>query len=404
MNSGDYVVYDVIIIGAGASGMMCGSFLKYKKNDLKILVLEKNDKVGKKLSMTGNGKCNIGNTNLNITKFHSNSDLKRFRKGIESNDYIPFLEKIGILTTTEDERIYPYSMQAIGVCKSFERYLVSNGVQIKYNYKVTKIDKICDEFIINDEIKCKKLVVATGGITYPKTGSTGDGYNLLKVLGHTITDIYPSLTYLVTNYKYQKELQGVRVNALATLVVDNKVIKTEKGQVQFTKNALSGICIFNLSRNVKKYLNNNQSVLVSLDLIPEYKSLKEYFKQFQSYKIQDALSCVINNKIAIAICKELKVYDMLLSDIDDDKYNMIVSKLKKMKFNIIDVGDELVAQVSNGGVSLDELNDYLQSKIINSLYVIGELVDVDGDCGGYNLSWAFNSAILASLSILDRLV
>ena len=404
MNSGDIMKYDVVIIGAGASGMMCGSFLKRNKNNLKILILEKNDKVGKKLSMTGNGKCNLGNTDMSIKHFYSSGDLNNFKNAIESENYLETLKDIGILTTTENNRIYPYSMQAISVCKSFERYLTKNGVQIKYNYHVKNVEHKDNEYIINDEITSKAVVIATGGITYPKTGSTGDGYKILEKLNHTITETYPALTYLMTNYKYQKELHGVRVNATATLKVDNKTIKKESGQVQFTKNALSGICIFNLSRDIKKDLKENKNVNILLDLIPDYDKLDDYFRKFNSYKMQDVLSCVINNKLATVICKETNTYDKLLSSIDIKTYKNIMTKLKNMSFKIIDIGDETVSQVTSGGLSLDEVNESFESKNNKNLYVIGELLDVDGDSGGYNLSWAFNSAMVAAKDINSKLV
>ncbi len=404
MNSGDIMKYDVVIIGAGASGMMCSSFLKSRMKDLNILLLEKNDKVGKKLSITGNGKCNLGNNDLKVDYFHSNNDLNSFKNIIENNEYLDILKNIGILTTEENGRIYPYSMQAISVCKSFERYLISNDVKIKYNYTVNKVVYTDNEYIINDEIKSRFVVLATGGITYPKTGSTGDGYKILKSLNHRITNIYPSLTYLMTNYKYQKELQGVRVNAKASLIVDNKLEKEETGQVQFTKNALSGICIFNLSRNVKRYLDDNKSVIISIDFIPECDNIDDYLKQFKNYKSQEALSCVINNKLANVICKDTNTYDKQFNKIDSKSFYNIMDKLKNMNFKIIGVGDYLVSQVTNGGASLDNFNNSLESKTNHNLYVIGELLDIDGDCGGYNLSWAFNSAIVAAKDIISKLV
>lgn len=410
-------MYDVTIIGAGASGVMCALALKEKDKNLKVLLLEKNDKLGKKLSITGNGRCNLGNINTGISNFNSKSDLSNFKKALETRNY-EFLNKIdnlnnlesyydylirfGVLITKEKEYLYPYSMQAISVCKSFERCLNLLNVEIKYNYDVSKVSKKADVFTINDDIKSKVVVVATGGKTYPKTGSTGFGYDILKSFGHTITNLYPSLTHLKTDYKYIKDLQGVRVNAKASLCVSEKIETKENGQVQFTSDSLSGICIFNLSRNVKKYLNENKTVKIIMDLVPDYSNieLQNYIKGFSSYKLQDALSCIINNKLAVALAKELKFSNKLVKQLTKNELEGVCLALKNMRFNITGTGDFNTAQVTSGGALLDEFTKGLESTKCKELYAIGEVLDVDGKCGGYNLSWAFTSAIIAANDIL----
>ena len=412
-------MYDVTIIGAGASGVMCALALKEKNKNLKVLLLEKNDKLGKKLSITGNGRCNLGNINNDISNFNSESDLSSFKRLLEIDDfdfldvldntddkksYYDYLIRFGILITNEKEYLYPYSMQAISVCKSFERYLKFLNVEVKYNYDVLKVSKNENTFIINDDIKSKMVVIATGGKSYPKTGSTGFGYDVLKSFGHTITDLYPSLTYLKTDYKYIKDLQGVRVNAKTSLSVDGKIEKKEVGQVQFTRDSLSGICIFNLSRNVKKYLNKNKTVKIIMDLVPDYSNfeLQNYITSFSSYKLQDALSCIINNKLAIVIAKELKSANKLVKELTKNELEGVCFNIKNMYFDITDTGDFNTAQVTSGGVVLDEFTKDLESTKCKGLYAIGEVLDVDGKCGGYNLSWAFTSAITAANDISRR--
>lgn len=395
-------MYDVVIIGAGPSGMVCASKIKENSKNSKVLLLEKNNKLGKKLSITGNGRCNLGNLNVGINNFYSSSNLYRFKSVIESNDYINYLKNIGIYTCNEKERIYPYSNQALTVCKSLERYLKKIGVEIKYEYEVYDVKKR-DVFIINDEIKCKFLVIATGGKTYPKTGSDGFGYNMLKKLGLNITKLYPSLTQLKTNYKYIKDLQGIRVDGKVSLVVDNKKLSEETGQIQFTKSSLSGICIFNLSRNVGNYLDNKKNVKVVVNLIPDIKDVKTYIKKFYNYKVQEALSCIINNKLASVIARELGYYDKEIGKLDDDCINLIVDKLGNYEFKITSTGDFETSQVTNGGVVLNEFDDELESIKVEGLFCVGELVDIDAKCGGYNLSWAFNSGLLVAEKIIRKI-
>ncbi len=397
-------MYDVIIVGAGASGCFLALTLKYKNPNLKVALIEKNDKLGKKLLITGNGRCNLGNTNITVDNYNSSSSLNNFISKLEENGYLNYLKNFGILTKKEDTstRLYPYSNQAITVCKSFERALEKEKINVIYNYDVKDVAYKNDYFVINNNLMGKKVVIATGGKTYTKTGSTGMGYNILKSFGHTITKLYPSLTYLKTDYKYIKDLQGVRVDAIAKLNVNNKTILTEKGQIQFTKDSLSGICIFNLSRCVSKYLEKDKKVDIVVDLAPDYDEsyINNYLKEFGSYNVSDAISCMLNKKIADVIAKNLKLSNKTICDISKAELENISCTLKNMHFNITSTGDFETSQVTSGGALLSEFTNHLESKKISGLYASGEVLDVDGICGGYNLSWAFTSALIVAEGIL----
>jgi len=390
-------MYDVIIVGAGASGCFLALTLKYKNPGLKVLLLEKNDKLGKKILITGNGRCNIGNKNIKIDDYSSNSSLDNFKELIESgsSNYTSLLKEFGVLITNEEDRLYPYSNQALTVCKSFERALLNYNVEIKYNYDVNEIKKENDTFIINNDLKSKKVVIATGGKTYPKTGSTGKGYEILKFFGHSITKLYPSLTNLKTNYKYIKDLAGVRVNSKVSLYDKDVLISMESGQLQFTKDSLSGICVFNLSRYVCKMLNH-KDLFIKVDYAPDktIDELHNYIKLFSNYTIEDAIACILNNKLAKVIAKDLKMEGKRVTNLTDNDLTKVVNVIKGMTFKVISTGDFDVSQVTSGGAKLDEFTDNLESKKCDGLYAVGEILDVDGKCGGYNLSWAFTSALM----------
>lgn len=398
-------MYDVIIVGAGASGCFLALTLKYKNPNLRVLLLEKNDKLGKKILITGNGRCNIGNKNIKIDDYSSNSSLDNFKTLIESgsDNYASLLKEFGVLITNEEDRLYPYSNQALTVCKSFERALLNYGVEVMYNYDVNAIKKENDAFIINNEKKTKIVVIATGGKTYPKTGSTGKGYELLKSFGHSITKLYPSLTSLKTNYKYIKDLAGVRVNAKVSLYDNDDLITEENGQLQFTKDSLSGICVFNLSRYACK-MPHHKNLFIKIDYAPDKKAdeLYNYIKSFSNYTIEEAISCMLNNKLAKVISKDLKLEGKKVTYLTDNDLIKVVNIIKNMTFEITSTGDFHASQITSGGASLDEFTDNLESKKCKGLYAVGEVLDVDGKCGGYNLSWAFTSAVIIASGILSN--
>lgn len=386
-------MYDVVIVGAGASGCLCAIRIKQLNPNLKVLILEHNDKIGKKILITGNGKCNLGNTSLDTKNFNTNIKI--------DNSYLKVLNSIGLVIKEDDKRLYPYSKQSLTVCKCMERSINDLNIDIKYNYEVLEVQKKENIYMINKDIKCKSVVIATGGKSYSNTGSTGIGYDILANLGHHITSLYPSLTYLVTNYKYIKLLDGIRFDCKATSIINGKQFDTEEGQVQFTKNHISGICIFNLSRNIKKYIEEGKKIEISINFIPEYdiSKIKDYLNCFQLYKVEDALSGMLNNKLAYVICKDLQIGDKTVKSLTANEFSILINKIINFTFNITTTGNFNESQVTSGGALLDEFTNNLESTINKNLYAIGEVLNVDGKCGGYNLSWAFNSALKVASEI-----
>ena len=381
----------IIIIGSGASGLAAGISLLRCGYD--VTILERNNISGKKLLLTGAGRCNFFNSDQNIVHYHSND--KDILAKIITSDNIhlveDFITSLGIIPKVKDGYYYPFANQAYNMKELLERTYLDLGGKIKYNYLVEKIEKKNSLFLINDNISCDKLILATGSKAYKMTGSDGIGYQLAKKFNHHIVKVLPSLTSLITREK--TNLKGVRVDAKVTLYEDRVKVREELGQVQFTDYGLSGICIFNLSYYAVKGLNKNKKEVITIDLMPFMDKVS-----FKNKKVYDLLLGFLPNKMIDYILKILDISkDVYYEDLSNDKKQELTKILKEMEFNITSYKEFDFSQVCSGGVSLREINPLtMESIFVKNLYIIGELLDVNGDCGGYNLTFAFLSGILTS--------
>ena len=381
----------IIIIGSGASGLAAGISLLRCGYD--VTILERNNISGKKLLLTGAGRCNFFNSDQNIVHYHS-SDKDILAKIITSDNIHlveDFITSLGIIPKVKDGYYYPFANQAYNMKELLERTYLDLGGKIKYNYLVEKIEKKNSLFLINDTISCDKLILATGSKAYKMTGSDGIGYQLAKKFNHHIVKVLPSLTSLITREKIN--LKGVRVDAKVTLYEDGVKVREELGQVQFTDYGLSGICIFNLSYYAVKGLNKNKKEVITIDLMPFMDKVS-----FKNKKVYDLLLGFLPNKMIDYILKTLDISkDIYYEDLSNDKKQELTKILKEMEFNITSYKEFDFSQVCSGGVSLREINPLtMESIFVKNLYIIGELLDVNGDCGGYNLTFAFLSGILTS--------
>lgn len=381
----------IIIIGSGASGLAAGISLLRCGYD--VTILERNNISGKKLLLTGAGRCNFFNSDQNIVHYHS-SDKDILAKIITSDNIHlveDFITSLGIVPKVKDGYYYPFANQAYNMKELLERTYLDLGGKIKYNYLVEKIEKKNSLFSVNDNISCDKLILATGSKAYKMTGSDGIGYQLAKKFNHHIVKVLPSLTSLITREKIN--LKGVRVDAKVTLYEDGVKVREELGQVQFTDYGLSGICIFNLSYYAVKGLNKNKKEVITIDLMPFMDKVS-----FKNKKVYDLLLGFLPNKMIDYILKTLDISkDVYYEDLSNDKKQELTKKLKEMEFNITSYKEFDFSQVCSGGVSLREINPLtMESIFVKNLYIIGELLDVNGDCGGYNLTFAFLSGILTS--------
>ena len=397
---------DIIIIGAGPSGMMCAINAKNKNNN--VTIIDRNDKVGKKLLLTGSGRCNYFNENFS-EKYYYSDDENLIKEIINEDNKDKTLkviyENVGIYPINVNGYYYPYSFSASSFCNLLYKKCLSLGVKFILNEKVEKIKKD-NKFIVNDKYTCDKLVIACGGKSFPKTGSDESIYNIISLLGHHVTNLYPHLVQLKTNSI--KELSGVKNHAKVSLYENDKLIKTEEGELQFVDYGLSGICIFQLSGIVAKGLDTHKSEKIKIDFLPfvnDYDSfVNNRANMLKDLSIINMFESIINYKILKYILKELKISEeKRYIDLSQNEKSILKKYLTSFEMNVYDVNGFDKAQVTMGGVLLKEINtNTMMSKLIDGLYFTGEVIDLTGDCGGYNLFMCFITGFLAGSDINDK--
>ena len=386
----------VIIIGGGVSGLTAAITLRKKGND--VVILERNDKVLKKLLLTGNGKCNYFNEDFNSNHYHSSSlnDLDVIINENEKNKLLDFYSDLGIVPYIKNGYYYPYSNQATNIKNLLLNKAKELNIEIINEVLVTDIEKN-DKFIIKTdkgEFTSDKLVIAAGSYSYPKTGSDGSLFKVVEKLGHSIIKVLPALTGLIGKENYFKDWHGVRTNVNVKLYEDNNFIKEENGEIQLTDYGVSGICIMQLSGIVACGLNEGKSEKVVINFIPDYDKewLYNYFNKFNNKSISEVLENLLNYKLSNIIIKKLGYsYDDKINSID---INKLIDEITSFELEIVGTNSFENAQTCSGGVSLEEVNlNNFESKKVSGLYLVGEVLDIYGDCGGYNLSFAFLSGL-----------
>lgn len=375
----------VAIIGGGASGIFCAIILKKLNKNLDVTIYEAQSKIGKKILQTGNGKCNLSNTNLTVNEY--NTDLvKDLIKEFDSNKLIKILNEMGLMVRIDDEgRIYPYSEKATTVLDIFLKQLNDLKVNVITDCYINNIKYNNSYYTISDNNKnnynCDYLIIATGGCS-----SINYNYNtnvLVNKLNHSVSDLFPSLCALKTKQN-TKHLSGIRVKCKASIIVNGEVKHQTKGEVLFKDDGLSGIAIFILS----KYYEKNKNCVVSLDLFDVSTKDELNNKLYNNDSLENNLLGYFPKMINYDIIK--RASNKTIGEI-----------IKDYNFNIIDTYGFNNSQVTKGGVLLNEINiNTFQSKKCNNLYIIGEALDVDGSCGGFNLHFAWASAFKCANDIV----
>lgn len=409
------MVYDVVVIGGGASGMIAAGTAGYLGK--KVLLLEKNEKLGKKLYITGKGRCNITNMASKEEFFEKIPRNSKFLYSAFSTffneEIVSLLNILGLETKVErGGRIFPKSDKSSDVIKAFQKYLLDNNVLIRLNSKVVSIlhknNCVTGVKLENGEtISTASIIIATGGLSYPMTGSDGDGYTFAKSLGHEVTDLNPSLVPLVVKEDYVKSLQGLTLkNVTITAESEGKTLYKEFGEMLFTHFGLSGPLILSASFFVAEALRKSKKVYINIDLKPyiDFEELnKRILKDFElsaNKQFKNSLDSLLPKKIIPIIIRLSEIPEQkLVNQITKEERKALAFLLKNLKFEIIGTRPISEAIITSGGVSVKEINPKtMESKLIKGLFFAGEVLDVDAFTGGFNLQIAFSTGYIAGLN------
>lgn len=400
---------DVIIIGGGAAGLCAAVYLKQKAPQKTVRILEKLPRVGKKLITTGNGRCNISNKNISTENYHGENKnfceyaLNKYGTAVCEK----FFESIGINLICEKDKLYPASLQAGSVVDCLRFSAEESGVIIHTDTAVTDIKVLGGSYkVIANKMSfiADNVIIATGGLAGgDKFGSDGSMFDILKKADFKIIEPTPSIVQIKTENSIAKQLKGIKVNAVVSLKNGEKILRKEFGEVLFTDYGLSGPPVMQVSRDAARLKNT----VVSLDLMPEedLKSLANLIKQrteiLKNRPLEEFFTGMFNKRVGQVILKSagLKLNDKS-SSINDSHIEKIVFFIKNMEFAVVGTTGFANAQVTAGGLDTLQFNDAtMESRDCKNLYCIGEILDIDGDCGGFNLQWAWSSAMCAADAI-----
>ena len=397
----------IAVIGGGASGLTAA--IAAAKNDAEVTIYEKMNRVGKKILATGNGRCNYTNMNLSKECYHSKNltlteDVMKF---FDLEKTLIFFNELGILPLVDESgKVYPNSLQASSVLDVLRYEIKRLKVEEMTDFNVTALRKGKDKFSIigNDTITADRVVLATGGKASPQFGSDGKGYEIAKSLGHEIIEPFPALVQLKLKGKYFKRIAGIKFDGIVKAYAGDKLIREEEGEILFTDYGISGPPILQISRKVIEELNKKSKTYLTIDMFPNHSNLKLYdilqdrFRRIDYKTIEEAMIGLINKKLIPVVLYEAGFDELnkLCGKLNKKEIYKIIDILKGWKFEVAGHNSWQQAQSTAGGIKLSEVNPKtLESLKVKGLYFAGEILDVDGDCGGFNLQWAWSSGYTA---------
>jgi predicted Rossmann fold flavoprotein len=424
--------HELLIIGGGAAGLTAA--ITAKDLGIDAAIIEGSSRVGKKILTTGNGRCNISNASIdevvdrfskNINSFNDKTQvLSRYHsenigfhlpvlKAFTVEDTVNFFKLLGLpILTLEEGRMYPMSLQATSVLDVLRMAVSERDIPLYIEHKVTAIKPSKQGFKVFCKtpegemcFDCRKIILCTGGKSAPTTGSDGSGYSLAKSLGHSIIAPIPAIVQLKLNYKNLKALAGIKFDGTAEVLVDKKVLRKESGEILYTDYGISGPPILQLSRTASYNLSKGNKVSIKVDMFPQLtmEDLENFLETHWSLlghrSISDSFIGIINKKLIPTVLKEASVDNIHKPcwELQWNEKKAIYTLLKAWEFIVSDTNSFGNAQVTAGGINTEEVDpETLESKLVPNLYFAGEVLDVDGDCGGYNLQWAWSSGSAAA--------
>ena len=396
---------EIAVIGGGASGLIAA--ITARKAGKKVTILERKERILKKVLVTGNGRCNLTNARASISNYFGKNILliENILNNFTPQNVMDFFYELGVICNKEERgKVYPLSGQASSVVDALRFEAEKLGIKIETEFYVRKIEKDGFKFKIFSEdkrkIEANRVILSTGGQSYPELGSNGSGFQLAKDFGHSITKLSPAIVQLKTE-KYQvKGLQGIKTDTSVTAYGDNKKICTYNGELLFTDYGISGNVVFNISFVMPLYKNVEFEIdfMKKFDYNELYELLRKRKKIMAHLTMENYFNGMINKKLGQFLSKMSGIEKLSkpVKDLNDNEIKKLCTSLKKYRINILETTGFKNAQVTAGGISLDEVNtDTLESKIIKGLYFSGEVLDVYGECGGFNLQWAWASGYIA---------
>ena len=400
----------IVIVGGGASGLAAAVFCARMLGGERVLVLEKGPRVGKKLLATGNGTCNLSNIHAARPYYHGDdpSFVTAALEKFSPQDAIAFFENIGVSCTVRDNgRVYPRCEQAGAVLDCLRLTLDQLGVTVRCDTAVTDIVKNGDGFLVKtatDTIAADRVLLAVGGAAAPALGGSAEGYRLATP--HRKTPLFPSIVQVKTDTAFVKAMKGLRIDAAVAFVKDGTTLATHTGEVLFTEYGLSGPAVMQISRVAGQWERRKQGTLTAvLDLLPDL-SRDDVMGELRARRTlgrrgEDFLTGLLNKRIGQTVCRAAGVPLAEVTDgLSDRQLRAVCDTIKGFAFPVFGTQGFGGAQVTAGGIATDEVDpNTMESRLIKGMYILGEALDIDGDCGGFNLQWAWSSAYAAACAV-----
>ena len=401
-----------IIVGGGAAGLFAACILA--RSGAQVTLLEKQNRVGRKLLSTGNGRCNLSNLNASEKDYYG--DARYIRAALNAfspRDAVDFFESIGLVCCPDEEgRVYPLSNQAAGVLDALRLYADEQGCETITEFEVKNIARRKNGFTVEAsdgrKMQADFVIVACGGLAAPKLGGCADGYKLLESFGHKITPRYPAIAALKTDPEAVRALKGIRMQGEIELISNGKVLRREKGEMLFSETGVSGIAAMQLARAVNLELSRSRKCAIRMNFFPGATEnlLRMRAKALPERSLEDFLSGIVPKRLGQVLIKNAGVAPLTMKagELSSKQLDNIFRMLTGWTLNVKSTLGFDQAQVTCGGAELKDFDpETLESRRAPGLFAAGEVLDVDGDCGGFNLHWAWASAYLCTREILNRI-